>query len=40
MQTLLVAALVYWSLTILFSFFQNRLERRMAAGDRTQDRGR
>jgi polar amino acid transport system permease protein len=40
MQTLLVAALVYWTLTILFSFFQNRLERRMAAGDRTLERGR
>src|SRR4051794_9595544 len=34
MQTLLVAALVYWSLTIIFSFGQSRLERRMAAGDR------
>ncbi|MBA2700503.1 MAG: amino acid ABC transporter permease [Chloroflexi bacterium] len=40
MQTLLVAALVYWTLTILFSFFQNRLERRMAAGDRSTERGR
>jgi polar amino acid transport system permease protein len=34
MQTLFVAALVYWTLTISFSFFQNRLERRMATGDR------
>ena len=38
MQTLLVAAFVYWVLTILFSLFQNRLERQMAAGDRTQGR--
>jgi polar amino acid transport system permease protein len=36
MQTLLIAALVYWSMTILFSFGQARLERRMATGDRTQ----
>jgi polar amino acid transport system permease protein len=34
MQTLLIAALVYWTMTILFSFGQSRLERRMAAGDR------
>lgn len=40
MQTLLVAALVYWILTIVFSFFQNRLERKMATGDRTPERSR
>jgi len=34
LQALLVAAVVYWTLTILFSFFQERLERRMARGDR------
>jgi polar amino acid transport system permease protein len=34
MQTLFVAALVYWVLTISFTYFQNRLERRMATGDR------
>jgi polar amino acid transport system permease protein len=34
LQALMVAALVYWTLTILFSFFQERLERRMARGDR------
>jgi len=34
MQTLLVAAFVYWAMTILFSFFQSRLERRQAVGDR------
>ncbi len=34
LQALLVAALVYWMLTIVFSFFQERLERRMARGDR------
>jgi amine acid ABC transporter, permease protein, 3-TM region, His/Glu/Gln/Arg/opine family len=38
MQTLLVAAFVYWVLTIIFSLFQGRLERRMATGDRTQGR--
>src|SRR6478735_7888538 len=40
MQTLLVAAFIYWVLTILFSLFQNRLERRMATGDRVQSRNR
>lgn len=34
MQTLLIAALVYWTMTIVFSLFQGRLERRMATGDR------
>ena len=34
LQALLVAALVYWVLTIIFSFFQERLEKRMARGDR------
>ncbi|HUR16196.1 MAG TPA: amino acid ABC transporter permease [Candidatus Limnocylindrales bacterium] len=29
-----VAALVYWALTIIFSLFQDRLEKRMARGDR------
>jgi len=38
MQTLIVAAFIYWVLTILFSLFQNRLERRMATGDRNQGR--
>jgi polar amino acid transport system permease protein len=36
MQTLLVAAFVYWVLTIAFSFFQARLERRQAVGDRAR----
>jgi cystine transport system permease protein len=40
MQTLLVAAFVYWIMTILFSLFQGRLERRMATGDRDQGRRR
>ena len=35
-QTIMVAALMYWILTILLSFFQARLERRMAAGDRVR----
>jgi polar amino acid transport system permease protein len=33
-QALLIAALVYWALTIIFSYFQARLEKRMAKGDR------
>jgi polar amino acid transport system permease protein len=33
-ETLLIAAAVYWVLTIVLSFFQERLERRMARGDR------
>ena len=36
MQTLLIAALVYWIMTIVFSLFQGRLERRMATGDRVR----
>ena len=34
MEALLFAALVYWILTIVFSFVQERLERRMARSDR------
>ena len=34
LETLLIAAAVYWILTITFSYFQQRLERRMARGDR------
>ena len=30
----LLAALVYWALTIVFSYFQERLEQRMARSDR------
>jgi polar amino acid transport system permease protein len=33
-EAFIIAALVYWVLTIIFSFFQERLERRMARGDR------
>lgn len=33
-EALTIAALVYWVLTIVFSLFQERLERRMARGDR------
>jgi polar amino acid transport system permease protein len=33
-ETLLLAAGFYWVLTIIFSIFQSRLERRMARGDR------
>jgi polar amino acid transport system permease protein len=32
-QALLIAALVYWALTIFFSFFQARLEKRLAESD-------
>src|SRR3954463_10491196 len=39
MQTLLIAAIVYWILTIVFSFFQARLERRQAVGDRARGVG-
>jgi polar amino acid transport system permease protein len=34
LQAFLIAALVYWGLTIIFSFFQDKLEKRMARGDR------
>jgi polar amino acid transport system permease protein len=34
LEAFIIAALVYWGLTIVFSFFQTRLERRMARGDR------
>jgi polar amino acid transport system permease protein len=34
LETLLLAALVYWILTIAFSIVQDRLERRMAESDR------
>jgi polar amino acid transport system permease protein len=31
---LIIAGAVYWTLTIIFSFFQQWLERRLARGDR------
>jgi polar amino acid transport system permease protein len=34
LETLLLAALVYWVLTIIFSLLQDRLEKRMAESDR------
>jgi polar amino acid transport system permease protein len=34
LETLLLAALVYWILTIVLSIFQDRLEKRMAESDR------
>lgn len=37
-QTLLIAATVYWVMTIAFSYVQSRLERRMAQGDRAVSR--
>jgi len=34
LEAFFIAAMVYWVLTIIFSFFQGRLEKRMARGDR------
>jgi ABC-type amino acid transport system permease subunit len=34
LEMLLLAAAVYWILTVILSFFQERLEQRMARGDR------
>jgi polar amino acid transport system permease protein len=34
LETLLLAALVYWVLTLAFSLLQDRLEKRMAESDR------
>jgi polar amino acid transport system permease protein len=34
LEAFIIAALVYWVLTIIFSFFQERLEKRLARGDR------
>lgn len=34
LETLLIAAAIYWILTIVFSFFQERLERRLSRSDR------
>jgi polar amino acid transport system permease protein len=34
LEAFIIAALVYWGLTIIFSFLQERLEKRMARGDR------
>ncbi len=33
---LLIAAAIYWGLTIIFSYFQDKLEKRMARGDRSR----
>ncbi len=35
-QTIIVAALMYWGLTMILSVFQARLEKRMSAGDRNR----
>ena len=34
LEALLIAAAIYWVLTMIFSYFQDKLERRMARGDR------
>lgn len=36
LQTFLIAAMVYWVLTIIFTAVQNRIESRLAAGDRNK----
>jgi ABC-type amino acid transport system permease subunit len=33
----MIAAMIYWALTIIFSTFQNRIEKRLAAGDRNKE---
>ena len=37
MEAFILAAVMYWGLTIVFSFFQGRLERRLSAGLRSRD---
>ncbi len=34
LEMLILAAAVYWMLTLILTFFQDRLEKRMARGDR------
>lgn len=36
LQTFLIAAMVYWVLTIVFTAIQNRIESRLATGDRNK----
>ena len=36
LQTFMIAAMVYWTLTIVFTALQNRIESRLAAGDRNK----
>ena len=36
LQTFLIAAMVYWVLTIVFTAVQNRIETRLSAGDRNK----
>jgi ABC-type amino acid transport system permease subunit len=33
----MIAAMIYWALTIIFSTVQNRIEKRLAAGDRNKE---
>ena len=37
LQTFMIAAVVYWVLTIVFTAVQNRIERRLSAGDRNRE---
>jgi polar amino acid transport system permease protein len=34
LEALIVAAILYWIMTLIFSYLQNRIEQRMARGDR------
>jgi len=34
LEALIVAAVFYWGLTLILTYFQNRLEARMSKGDR------
>ena len=36
LQTFIIAAMIYWTLTIVFTAVQNRIESRLAAGDRNK----
>jgi polar amino acid transport system permease protein len=36
LQTFIIAAMIYWTLTIIFTAVQNRIESRLAAGDRNK----
>jgi len=35
METLIIAALFYWLVTIFFQYFQSRLENRLAKGQKS-----
>ena len=37
LQTFMIAAIIYWVLTIVFTAVQNRIESRLSAGDRNKE---